>query len=175
MTNPEQAAANSGRAQELLKVIQAWQTGETERQTAVVALSTVPLDEGRVLLDVLDGLSRQVELARVAHDHAHQQEDTESWRSELMASRARSWNYPDGVGLLVCPSVLILTDGRRGVVLRENGGAKALPASTSASLMLLCQTIVMAENSMNEKEMSRLQQQRIESTSTSLSEIEIIR
>ncbi|RJF69439.1 hypothetical protein D3875_21065 [Deinococcus cavernae] len=70
--------------------------------------------------------------------------------------------------------MLILTEATRGVVLRESG-AKALPRSTSASIMLLCQTIVMAQNAVDAQELKKLQDQRIASTSTSLSEIEIIR
>ncbi|RJF69437.1 hypothetical protein D3875_21055 [Deinococcus cavernae] len=68
-----------------------------------------------------------MELAR-ATSAEHVQEDTQSWRSELMASRARNWTSPYPVGLLVCPSVLILTEATRGVVLRESG-AKPCPAA----------------------------------------------
>lgn len=160
-------------AEALLSTIRRWQLGAVSREQVVLELTRVPLDQGEVMLEVLSGLQGQVELARVTSGE-HAQEDTESWRNELMASRARNWNYPNGVGLLVCPSVLILTDGRRGVVLRVSG-AKALPSSTSASIMLLCQTIVMAQHAVDAQELKKLQDQRIASTSTSLSEIEIIR
>ncbi|MCD0177828.1 hypothetical protein IHN32_17985, partial [Deinococcus sp. 14RED07] len=71
------------------------------------------------------------------------------------------------------PTVLILTDGQRGVVISA-AGTRALSGSVSASLLLLCQTIVMAQNALNEREMGTLRQQRIESASTSMSEIDII-
>ena len=160
-------------ADALLSSIRRWQVGAVTREDVVLELTRVPLERGDIMLNVLTGLLGQVELARVTSGE-HAQEDTQSWRNELLASRARNWNYPDGVGLLVCPSVLILTDGKRGVVLRASG-ATALPGSTSASIMLLCQTIVMAQHAVDAQELKKLQDQRIASTSTSLSEIEIIR
>ena len=160
-------------AEALLSSIRRWQLGALNRDQVVLELTRVPLDQGDTILDVLSGLHGQVELARVTTGE-HVQEDTESWRNELMASRARNWNYPNGAGLLVCPSVLILTDGKRGVVMRASG-TTALPGSTSASIMLLCQTIVMAQHAVDAQELKKLQDQRIASTSTSLSEIEIIR
>ena len=160
-------------AEALLSSIRRWQVGAVTREDVVLELTRVPLERGDIMLDVLTGLLGQVELARVTSGE-HAQEDTESWRNELMASRARNWNYPDGAGLLVCPSVLILTDGKRGVVLRASG-TTALPGSTSASIMLLCQTIVMAQHAVDAQELKKSQDQRIASTSTSLSEIEIIR
>ena len=62
---------------------------------------------------------------------------------------------------------------KRGVILYPDH-VRALPASTSGSMMLLCQTIVMAQNAVDAKEIGQLRQQRIDSTSTSLSEIEPI-
>lgn len=173
MTSFTDDLQNPSGAEALLDTIRRWQVGALERDQVVRSLSSVPLDDGETVRAVLEGLMKHVELARVASG-AQVQEDTESWRAELMASRARSWNFPHSVGLLVCPSVLILVESQRGVVLRASG-AKALPASTSASLMLLCQTIVMAQNAVDVQELNKLQQQRIASTSTSLSEIEIIR
>lgn len=87
-----------------------------------------------------------------------------------MACRAKTWGSPTSAGLLVGPTVLILTDGRRGVVL-DDSGTQLLKSSVSASLLLLCQTIVLADNAVDAQEVGRLRQQRIESTSTSLSEI----
>ncbi|RJF69080.1 hypothetical protein D3875_22425 [Deinococcus cavernae] len=171
MTTPPEDPRSSADA--ILSTIRRWQAGALAREQVVLELSRVPLEQGNVIQDVLSALQGHMELAR-ATSAEHVQEDTQSWRSELMASRARNWTSPYPVGLLVCPSVLILTEATRGVVLRESG-AKALPRSTSASIMLLCQTIVMAQNAVDAQELKKLQDQRIASTSTSLSEIEIIR
>lgn len=168
-SDPDQPSAEAA----IVQTVRRWQLGAARREDVVLALSSVPLDQGEVLISVLDSLQRHVELARVSSGE-HVQEDSESWKAELMSARARSWSFPHSVGLLVCPSVIILTDGRRGVALRASG-AKALPASTCASLTLLCQTIVMAQNAVDVQELRKLQDQRIASTSTSLSEIEIIR
>ena len=75
--------------------------------------------------------------------------------------------------MLVGPTVLILTDGRQGVVLGQQD-TRVLNSSVSGSLMLLCQTIVLAEHALNERDMRQLQEQRLESASTSLSEIDPI-
>ena len=50
-------------------------------------------------------------------------------------------------------------------------GTRILTGSMSASLLLLAQTIVMADHAVDAQELGKLRQQRIESTSTSLSEI----
>ncbi|THF67625.1 hypothetical protein E7T06_20210 [Deinococcus sp. Arct2-2] len=98
---------------------------------------------------------------------------TDSWREELMACRARTWPSPDQAGLLVGPHVLILTDGQQGVIL-GTAGVRVLGRSMGGSLMLLCQTIVMAEHAVNAQDLGNLRQQRIESASTTLSEIQPI-
>lgn len=98
---------------------------------------------------------------------------TEHWREELMACRARTWPSPDQAGLLVGPHVLILTDGQQGVIF-EAAGVRVMARSMSGSLMLLCQTIVMAEHAVNAQDLGNLRQQRIESASTTLSEIQPI-
>lgn len=98
---------------------------------------------------------------------------TDSWREELMACRARTWPSPDQAGLLVGPHVLILTDGQQGVILSA-AGVRVLKPSIGGSLMLLCQTIVMAEHAVNAQDLGNLRQQRIESASTTLSEIQPI-
>ncbi|MFD1733402.1 hypothetical protein ACFSC4_22985 [Deinococcus malanensis] len=103
--------------------------------------------------------------------HAAPPPSPAEWRSELMACRARVWPAPDPAGLLVGPDVMILTDGHAGTIVRDHG-ARTLPGSVAASLMLLCQTIIMAQNAVDAQELSRLQQQRITANSTSLSDIE---
>ena len=75
--------------------------------------------------------------------------------------------------MLVGPEVLVLTDGRSGVVLRQSG-TQCLPGSVSASMMLLCETIVMAHTALDQDELLKLQRQRVDATSTSLSEIDRI-
>ncbi|PNY82422.1 hypothetical protein [Deinococcus koreensis] len=151
----------------LLTTIQAWQRGERPREDVVLLLSQVPSEDGELIREVIRGVCQ---LPGAATPHG---DSTDTWRSELMASRARTWRVPDTAGLLVGPSVLILTDGREGAVLRRDG-VQCLPASVCASMMLLCETIVMAHTALDAHEMQKLQRQRVEATSTSLSEIDRI-
>ncbi|WP_027460659.1 hypothetical protein [Deinococcus murrayi] len=148
----------------LAEAVALWQAGELGREALVGQLTTQ--QEGTAVRSLLETLS-------VGHP---EQEglgaaDTAGWRAELLASRAKTWPHPESAGLLVGPQVLILTDGQRGVVLTPEGH-RVLGASVSASLLLLCQTIVMADHAVDAQELGTLRQQRIESTSTSLSEIE---
>ncbi|RJF69438.1 hypothetical protein D3875_21060 [Deinococcus cavernae] len=76
--------------------------GRAGREQVVLELSRVPLEQGNVIQDVLSALQGHMELAR-ATSAEHVQEDTQSWRSELMASRARNWTSPYPVGLRCAP------------------------------------------------------------------------
>ena len=93
-----------------------------------------------------------------------------TWREALMSCRARTWATPHQVGLLVGPGILMLTDGQQGIILREDQ-IRCLSESICASLLLLAQTIVMADDALDACEVSELRRQRTEATSTSLSEI----
>ena len=156
----------------LLHAVLDWQAGELPREALVSRLSSLTPEQGEQVTGLLAELHRRAGRAPAAH--AAHDDDTASWREELMACRARTWPFPQAAGLLVGPSVLILTDGARGLVLRERM-VRPLPMSVSSSLLLLCQTIVMAQHAVDRQELGQLRQQRIESSSTSLSEIEIIR
>ncbi|MPY66383.1 hypothetical protein F8S09_06670 [Deinococcus sp. SDU3-2] len=141
-----------------------WQAGGLDREALVGQLTT--LGEGEAVHALIGDL--------IGEAPGHEVTDaagTGEWRAELLASRAKAWAHPASAGLLVGPHVLILTDGRRGVVLTAEG-TRVLKASVSASMLLLCQTIVMADHAVDAQELGTLRQQRIESTSTSLSEIE---
>ncbi|MDL2345320.1 hypothetical protein QOL99_14350 [Deinococcus sp. MIMF12] len=140
-----------------------WQAGALGREALVGQLTALA---GGETIHALIG-----ELIAGAPGHEVAGADTEEWRAELLASRAKAWAHPASAGLLVGPHVLILTDGRRGVVLTDQG-TRELGGSVSASMLLLCQTIVMADHAVDAQELGTLRQQRIESTSTSLSEIE---
>ncbi|MCP2014599.1 hypothetical protein L1280_001750 [Deinococcus sp. HSC-46F16] len=141
-----------------------WQSGDLGRDALVGQLTAVGGGEAiHALIGDLIGEAPGHEVAGAA--------DTDGWRAELLASRAKAWAHPASAGLLVGPHVLILTDGRRGVVLTPEG-TRVLGGSVSASMLLLCQTIVMADHAVDAQELGALRQQRIESTSTSLSEIE---
>ena len=161
MTQPELSADH------LLNSVQSWQRGEQSRGEVLGLLSQVPSDDGGLIRDVIQQLCGS---SGATTPHG---ETTDAWRAELMASRARTWRVPDTAGLLVGPSALILTDGRMGAVLRREG-VQCLPASVCASMMLLCETIVMAHTALDTHEMQKLQRQRVEATSTSLSEIDRI-
>lgn len=164
----------------LLQALSAWQRGQLARDVLIGQFTALRPEQGQVVQHVIERLepdpgrppAEAVTPATGARTVETQATDT--WRQELMACRARTWGFPASAGLLVGPSVLILTDGQRGVLLRPTG-TRLLPGSTSASLMLLCQTIVLADHALDAQELGQLRQQRIESTSTSLSEIEIIR
>jgi len=159
----------------LIGAVQAWQATQLTQEDVVTRFTALPRDEGHVVRQAITDLLALPDITTTAAapgaDSAAP--TTDAWRAELMAGRARAWNSPDPAGLLVGPTVLILTDGQRGVVVSA-GGTRALSSSVSASLLLLCQTIVMAQNALNEREMGTLRQQRIESASTSMSEIDII-
>lgn len=154
-------------ASRIVEALGRWQAGEEERAEVLNLLTQVPQDEGEIIREVITAWhSKGPEAARPLPS-----EGAESWRAELMASRARTWNYPHSAALLVSPNVLILTEGQHGFIFRE-GGVSILPVSTSSSLLLLAQTIVMAQTALDTREVGRLREQRIEATSTSLSEIE---
>lgn len=153
---------------ELTQAVQRWQRGDLSRPELVAQLVQVPSSQGEEIHRLITELLPQAQPPRFGGP-----EMTESWREELLSSRARSWQGPHSAGLLVGKQVLLLTDGRRGLVLHRDR-IDALPASTSASLELLCQTIVMAQHALEQRELEDLQQQRLKATSTSLSEIDII-
>jgi hypothetical protein len=144
--------------------------GSTER--IVEHLVALP---GERIRQVIGGVTAQANAGNSSAplQGGPQQGITDRWREELMACRARTWPSPDQAGLLVGPHVLILTDGEQGVILGAEG-VQILGRSMSGSLMLLCQTIVMAEHAVNAKDLGNLRQQRIESASTTLSEIQPI-
>lgn len=160
-------------AEALLDLVMAWQRGEVEREALIGALVRVPRDQGHVVHEVLRDLCQRVTCAEPlgpgAHPGAHL--DASVWREELMGCRARAWEYPEIAGLLVGPQVVILVDSREGVILRD-GAARCVPRSVAGSLMLLCQTVVMAQSAVDARELEALRSQRVNSTSTSLSEIE---
>lgn len=130
---------------------------------------------GEQIRRVIEGVTAQANAGHpsVLLSDGSEEGMTERWREELMACRARTWPSPDQAGLLVGPHVLILTDGERGVIVGA-AGVRILGRSMGGSLMLLCQTIVMAEHAVNAKDLGNLRQQRIESASTTLSEIQPI-
>ncbi|GGK99902.1 hypothetical protein [Deinococcus radiotolerans] len=152
----------------LLTAVHAWQRGALDREDLIARLTALGREDAPLLSELIGQLTVQA----APHGHGAPAADspngTDVWRDELMGSRARTWGT---VGLLVGPSVLILTDGQRGVVLGERE-SRALSSSVSGSLMLLCQTIVMAEHALNEREMQHLREQRLQSASSSLSEID---
>ncbi|MFC4425001.1 hypothetical protein [Deinococcus navajonensis] len=151
----------------LLDQVQAWQGGAAPLDDLVQALTALGPEEGAVV----QALIRAVH-ASLAPTPSHAvRPSADDWRAELMACRARVWPAPDPAGLLVGQDLLILTDGRQGTIVRRQG-ARPLPSSVAASLMLLCQTIIMAQHAVDAQELGQLQRQRLTSTSTSLSEIE---
>lgn len=160
----------------LLDTVLEWQKGQLPREVLVSQFSGLPGDQGIEIKAVIHDLLQLIQLGAPGRTPPHpaEAEDTDSWRHELMSSRAKAWPFPDSAGMLVGPTVIILTDGQRGVMLRDQQ-RHALPGSIAASLMLLCQTIVMAQHAVDAKELEKLQNQRMESASTSLSEIEPIR
>ena len=152
----------------LLNAALDWQRGALTRDALVTQLTALGREDAPLITDLIVRLR--------AHAAGHEPDrdtprSTDGWRDELMGSRACTWG---GAGMLVGPNVLILTDGQRGVVLGEHD-TRALSSSVSGSLMLLCQTIVMAEHALNQREMHDLREQRLQSASTSLSEIDPIR
>ncbi|GAA5513958.1 hypothetical protein Dcar01_02707 [Deinococcus carri] len=158
--NPQETA--------LLTAIAAWQAGTIPRESLVAQFTGISREEGQLIQQVITSL---IQHAPASAEAKSPDRSTNEWRAELMDSRARAWAHPASAGLLVGPEVLILTDGRQGISLRPTR-VWVLNSSVSASLLLLCQTIVMADHALNAQELGKLRQQRIESTSSSLSEIE---
>lgn len=170
-----QRVAFGGVGAELLELILAWQGGKVSRDAVVRALVGLPDTEGGVLRALIGELVYRFGDAQPSGSpQAAVTEGTDAWREELLACRARAWAQPEPAGLLIGPEVMILLDGDQGVILRA-AGVRVLPRSLAGSVFLLCQTIVMAQHAVDVRELSALQHQRIESTSTSLSEIEPIK
>lgn len=155
----------------LLDAVLAWQRGHLFRDSLISLLSRVPENDGGQVVRVVQALCARLEQMPPGTpgrpDQAH---DTDGWRDELMSSRAKAWAVPHPAGMLVGPHLIILVSGDQGVILRE-GVARCLPRSVCGSILLLCQTIMMAHSAVDARELRALRQQRIESTSTSLSEI----
>ncbi|AWT37770.1 hypothetical protein GCM10008956_13910 [Deinococcus arenae] len=154
----------------LLNAVHAWQRGALTRDALITQLTSLGRADAPLITELITQLHGRVAPHAEPGQPGAGASSTDVWRDELMGSRACTWG---SAGLLVGPSVLILTDGRHGVVLGERD-TRALNSSVSGSLMLLCQTIVMAEHALNERDMRQLQEQRLESASTSLSEIDPI-
>lgn len=153
-------------ATDLLTSLEAWLRGETSREAATDPLVRLSPEGGAAVQELIALLSARAGAGPSGTS-------TDAWRDELMACRARTWRVPDVAGLLVGPQVLILTDGRAGVVLRDEG-VRALTASVCPSMLLLCETIVMAQTALDRQGIEQLQRQRAQAASTSLSEIEKI-
>ncbi len=158
----------------LLNAVHAWQRGTLPRDTLISQLTALGRADAPRVTALISAMQAGAQLYGDAQGPAASGQAAESstalWREELMSSRACTWGQ---AGMLVGPTVLILTDGRQGVVLGQQD-TRVLNSSVSGSLMLLCQTIVLAEHALNERDMKQLQEQRLESASTSLSEIEPI-
>ncbi|WP_291430447.1 hypothetical protein [Deinococcus sp.] len=173
----EWSGAVSGEAgRTLISAVRAWQAGQWSQEQVVAQFTALKRQEGsevRAALDSLLTLATPGNPALGSAQDAAHETATDAWREELMASRARAWSSQDQAGLLVGPTVLILTDGSRGVVMSSDG-TRPLSSSVSGSLMLLCQTIVLAQDALDSQTMGDLRQQRIESASTSMSEIDTI-
>lgn len=152
----------------LLNAVHAWQRGALDRDGLISQFTSLGREDAALVSELIAQLA--LEAAPHAVPTSATPPSTEVWRDELMGCRARTWG---SAGLLVGPSVLILTDGQRGVVLGERD-TRTLSSSVSGSLMLLCQTIVLAEHALNEREMQQLREQRLQSASTSMSEIDPI-
>ncbi|GMA14284.1 hypothetical protein E5F05_02360 (plasmid) [Deinococcus metallilatus] len=167
MSQPSDVPPHLPQSAELLGAIQAWQRGELPREASVGPLILLGSEQGALVRELIQALLQHVPAGQPA---GAGERTTDDWRAELLACRARAWASPDSAGLLVGPTVLILTDGDQGALLSP-AGTRRLTGSLSASLLLLCQTIVMADSALDGQELGRLRQQRIESTSTSLSEI----
>ncbi|ACO47674.2 hypothetical protein [Deinococcus deserti] len=152
----------------LLDLLIDWQEGTGDRHHLIQRLTQLGPEQGAEVQKLIQAV--QSSLAPTPR-HAAAPPTPAQWRTELMACRARVWPAPDPAGLLVGPEVMILTDGHAGTILRDHG-ARTLPSSVAASLMLLCQTIIMAQHAVDAQELGQLQQQRITANSTSLSDIE---
>lgn len=145
-----------------------WQDGTGDRDRLIQYLTQLGPEQGAEVQNLIREVQRSL---APTPSHAAAPPSPAQWRSELMACRARVWPTPDPAGLLVGPEVMILTDGHAGTILRDHG-ARTLPSSVAASLMLLCQTIIMAQHAVDAQELGQLRQQRITASSTSLSDIE---
>ncbi|WP_034388790.1 hypothetical protein [Deinococcus sp. YIM 77859] len=163
MTRPTDLPPEGPQLADLLAAVQAWQQSQAPREVLIGLLTHLDDQQGGMVQELIEQLAGQGRAQAPSRQ-------TDEWRAELMASRARAWASPNSAGLLVGPTVLILSDGRRGVVLSERG-TRPLGSSVAASLLLLAQTIVLADHALDSREVSELRQQRIESSSTSLSEI----
>ena len=170
MSSPTDLPTDPPGLSSLLHHIGAWQKGEATRDALLGPLTTLDGEQGDTVHSLIRGL---IARAQARQSAGADDRSTDRWRAELMACRAKAWASPASAGLLVGPTVLILTDGRQGVVLGDTG-TRVLASSVSGSLLLLAQTIVMADNAVDTRELGRLRQQRIESNSTSLSEIKPI-
>ncbi|MEF2277515.1 hypothetical protein V3W47_04330 [Deinococcus sp. YIM 134068] len=167
MSSEANVSSGSPSLPDLLGAVRAWQEGgEADRDAPTLPLTRLGGEHGVLVQELIGALLEDATRQGAGADGG----TTDDWRTELLACRARTWASPAAAGLLVGPTVLILTDGRRGVAVRA-GSLRRLPGGTSASLLLLCQTIVMADGAVDAQELGKLRQQRIESTSTSLSEI----
>ncbi|WP_189073002.1 hypothetical protein [Deinococcus sedimenti] len=155
----------------LLTAVHAWQRGALTREELISQFVTLSREDAPVIGQLIGQLALDALPHGQGSSRTGTAASTDVWRDELMSSRARTWG---SAGLLVGPSVLILTDGRQGVVLSERD-TRTLSSSVSGSVMLLCQTIVLAEHALNERDMQDLREQRLQSASTSMSEIDPIR
>lgn len=171
MSQPPDSPSGAPRPPEVLAALHAWQRGEGSRDTLTGHLTRLGGEQGEVVQAVIGACLQQ---AREQPPAEALDRSPDDWRAELLACRARAWAAPASAGLLVGPSVLILTDGRQGVVLSASG-TRPLKGGVSASLLLLSQTIVMADDAVDARELGRLREQRTEASSTSLSEIRPIR
>ncbi|GGK36843.1 hypothetical protein GCM10008955_33360 [Deinococcus malanensis] len=68
------------------------------------------------------------------------------------------------------PTALLLTDGVRAVIL-DDAGTRCLPSGVALSLLLLAQTIVMADDALDAQEIEGMRRCRVQASSSSLSEI----
>lgn len=149
--------------------VRLWQRGEVALDTLAQTFAGLDEDSGEVGAAIADLCGDAPQ--GLPHDHDW---NSAEWRAALLGCRARTWASPHPAGLLVGPGLLILTDGQQGVVLRGEG-QRCLPRAICTSLLLLAQTIVMADDALDARELDTLRQQRTQATSTSLSEIDPIR
>ncbi|SMB80232.1 hypothetical protein [Deinococcus hopiensis] len=154
----------------IIEQVRLWQRGETsldELTHAFVGLDEPGGEVGAAITELCGDVGRTGNAQEGDWNSAE-------WRAALLGCRARTWPTPGPAGLLAGSGLLILTDGQQGVVLRE-GNQRCLPRAICPSLLLLAQTIVMADDALDAREVDTLRQQRTQATSTSLSEIDPIR
>lgn len=166
MTSPAGSFPESPQLSDLLAAVQTWQQGQTPREAVIHRLTALGDEQGGVVQALVERVAEQGRLLPAETEGRK----TDEWRAELLACRAKAWASPHSAGLLVGPTVLILTSGRQGAVLTASG-TQPLGSGVAASLLLLAQTIVLADHALDARELSELRQQRITSSSTSLSEI----